>query len=97
METLIQQVTEKCVTQARDLKPGDIISQEYLDTKKGQQEWASRDIRLDGVQSAYVIYQYGGRSYLVPVVLLFGLDVRKGLRVRIASASTRPWETMRSR
>lgn len=94
MDTLIQQVAEKRVTQARDLRPGDIISQEFLDPKT--EDWASRDIRLDGVQSAYVIYQYDGRSYLVPVVLLHGLDVRRGLRVRIASASTRPWETMRS-
>jgi len=91
MDTLIQ-VTEKRITQSRDLKPGDIISQEFLD----EGDWKSRQIRVDSVTPTYLAYHDGGRTYLVPVVLVHGWDVRKGRGVRLVSASQRPWETQRT-
>lgn len=94
METLIQ-TAEKRITESRDLKPGDIISQEFLDIVQGQPVQASRDIRLDRVLSAYLIYGYDGRTYLVPVVTLHGWDVRRGRGVKITCTSQRPWTTMR--
>jgi len=94
METLIQ-LAEKRLTESRDLKPGDIISQEFLDTNRGEESWTTRDIRLDRVLSSYLIYAYGGLSYLVPVVTLYGWDVRKGQGVRITCTNQSTWRTMR--
>lgn len=90
MDTLIQ-VTEKRVTQSRDLRPGDIISQEYLD----RDDWKVRQIRVDRADPAYLAYRREGQTYLVPVVMIQGWDLRKGRGVRLVSASMRPWETQR--
>jgi hypothetical protein len=94
MDTLTE-VAEKRLTQARDLRPGDIISQEYLDRDKGSERWTVRQVRLDRVLSSYLAYVQDGQTYLVPVVLLHGWDLRRGMAVRVATTAQRPWETQR--
>lgn len=87
-ETLIR---TRIITPAENLRPGDVITQGYLDGG----DWTSRDIRLDRIHSAYLVYNYGGRDYLVPVVTLHGWDVRRGRSVEIVSATRTPWEASR--
>lgn len=92
-DTLVSTVR---ITESRDLRPGDIITQGYLDVEKGEQISVERDVRLDRVFSAYLVYVHEGQSYLVPVVMLHGWDVRRGRGVKIACSPSRPWETLRA-
>ena len=96
MGTLTIQTAEKRAVESRDLKPGDVISQEFLDTDDGKQMTASRDVRLDRVLSAYLAYVYSGRVYLIPVITLCGWEVGKSRGVRITCTPQQTWVTMRS-
>jgi hypothetical protein len=89
MDTLIR--TQQ-ITAARDLKPGDVITQEYEDGEI----YASRGIRLDRVLSSYIPYTYGGRVYLVPVITVHGWDVHRGRGVLLTCTPTRAWDTVRN-
>lgn len=91
MDTLL--TAEKRLTESRDLRPGDIIRQDFLDAVDQPR---SRDIRLDRVASVYVPYVQDGRVYLVPAVLIQGWDVSKSRGVRMVCTPTTEWRTIRS-
>lgn len=88
-------VSTKRITESRDLKPGDVITQEYLDVNKGVEAWAARDIRLDRIASGYLAHVRDGRTFLSPVLTLHGWDVRKGRGVLLTCTPERVWDTVR--
>ncbi len=93
MDTLI---STKRITEARDLRPGDVITQEFLDVHQGQQVFSSRDVRLDRIKSGYLPHVRDGRTYLSPVVTFYGWDVRRGRGVLLTCTPERPWDTVRT-